>query len=126
MEKMDQSLLFLSRRGREASIEYEPCWPGKGFLPHCTGLYIVHFLSPIYTAAFRVGHPARVDCTERHNVYFRRKISPTVMIIIDNMITEQVRLYNAGGRQVYHRLRRAAMATFYGTFHIEGKISQGW
>jgi hypothetical protein len=46
------------------------------------------------------------------------------MIIIDNIITEQVRLYNAGGRQVYHRLHRVAMATFYGTFHNEGKSAQ--
>ncbi len=22
---------------REASTEYDPCWPGKVFLPHCTG-----------------------------------------------------------------------------------------
>jgi hypothetical protein len=36
---------------REASIEYEPCWPGKGFSPHCTGLYSVHFHSSNYTGS---------------------------------------------------------------------------
>jgi hypothetical protein len=76
---MEQSPLFLSRRGREASIEYEPCWPGKGFLLHRTGLYRVHFLSSIYTGCI----PCRSSCQgltvprdiKRHNVYFRRDLA---------------------------------------------------
>jgi hypothetical protein len=50
---------------REASIEYKPCWPGKGFSPHCTGLYSVHFHSSNYTLqeVFLGGHPAEAYCT---------------------------------------------------------------
>ncbi len=43
--------------GREASTEYEPCWPGKGFSPHHTGLNI--FFCFFKLNVFRVGHPAK-------------------------------------------------------------------
>ncbi len=44
--------------GREASIEYEPCRPGKGFSPHRTvGVFTLSRL--IIPDVFCVGHPAQ-------------------------------------------------------------------
>jgi hypothetical protein len=45
--------------GREASTEYEPCWPGKGFSSLQTELVFIQYSCDV----FRVGHPAAVMCS---------------------------------------------------------------
>ncbi len=45
------SHMILVRSGREASTEYEPCLPGKGFSPYRPGVYLF-VLNVLY-----VGHP---------------------------------------------------------------------
>jgi hypothetical protein len=44
--------------GREASIEYEPCWPSKSFSPHRT-VGVFTFSRLIIPDVYCVGHPAQ-------------------------------------------------------------------
>ncbi len=48
--------MFLARSGREASTEFEPCWPGKGYSPYRTGQHI--FLYLFVLDVLDVGYPA--------------------------------------------------------------------